>query len=174
MSGWLREYGRGRECLYIESEDLSSQALSNRKIISNSDKVCNAARGGRACQQKGKIVLNVELYDTILVEGFDNFQKLQLGKETFSYGEGPWGSRRMRKAVAKFMTKTMSAVETVRDDDVLVANGITTLCDMLATSIGDSGDGVLFSRPIYQAFKLDFLTNAKCARSGDTDVFCIG
>lgn len=46
-------------------------------------------------------------------------------------------------------------------DRLLFGNGVTTICDMLAFSICNADDGILFSRPIYQAFKNDFGTRAK-------------
>jgi 1-aminocyclopropane-1-carboxylate synthase len=46
-------------------------------------------------------------------------------------------------------------------DDLLFANGVTSLCEMIGYSIAEPGDGILLSRPIYQAFQLDFGMKAK-------------
>ena len=73
-----------------------------------------------------------------------------------SYGSGPWGSERLRKAMAKFMNKTFKPYEVIDADDILFSNGITGMAEMLGFTLGDPGDGVLFSRPIYQAFQVDF------------------
>lgn len=45
----------------------------------------------------------------------------------------------------------------------VIANGVTSLCEMLGFTLFEAGDAVLLSRPIYQAFKGDFGTKAKYA-----------
>lgn len=89
--------------------------------------------------------------------------KIQLEPKDFSYGEGPWGSQRLRKAMAKFITHRFHPGIPVDPEHLLFANGVTALCEMLALSICDAGDGLLLSRPIYQAFKNDFGISAKFA-----------
>lgn len=44
----------------------------------------------------------------------------------------------------------------VQADDILTATGLTAIHEMLALALGDPGDGVLVSRPIYGGFELDF------------------
>ena len=82
----------------------------------------------------------------------------------FSYDQGAWGSSRLRIAFAKHITRYFEPVEAVNPDDLLVANGCMSLCEMLGFSIFSPGDGVLLSRPCYQAFESDFGTRAgvKC------------
>lgn len=46
-------------------------------------------------------------------------------------------------------------------NDIIFANGVTALCEMLGFSIAEPGDGILMSRPIYQAFQSDFGTKAQ-------------
>lgn len=48
--------------------------------------------------------------------------------------------------------------------NLIFANGVTSLCEMLGFSICAPGDGILMSRPIYQAFQIDFGAKAgvKC------------
>lgn len=65
--------------------------------------------------------------------------------------------------MAKHMTKAMKAIEPVDPEDLVFANGVTSICDMLGMLIGDPGDGVLLGRPIYQAFQADFGLKAKYA-----------
>ena len=58
--------------------------------------------------------------------------------------------------MAKFMTKNFKAIKPLNPDKLLFSNGVTSLCEELAFAIADPGDGVLYSRPIYQAFQMDF------------------
>jgi 1-aminocyclopropane-1-carboxylate synthase len=82
----------------------------------------------------------------------------------FSYDQGAWGSSRLRAALAKHMNRYFHPVEAVNPDDLLVANGCMSLCEMLGFSIFSPGDGILISRPCYGAFESDFGTRAgvKC------------
>lgn len=59
------------------------------------------------------------------------------------------------------MTKYFKAIEKVNSDDVLVANGVSSLCEMMGFTIFDQGDGLLLPQPIYQAFPIDFGAKAK-------------
>ena len=63
--------------------------------------------------------------------------------------------------MAKHITKYFPSIHAVDPDDLIFASGVTSLCEMLGWTIADPGDGVLFSRPIYQAFQVDFGTKAK-------------
>jgi len=82
----------------------------------------------------------------------------------FSYDQGAWGSSRLRAALAKHMNRYFHPVEAINPDDLLVANGCMSLCEMLAFSLFSPGDGILISRPCYSAFESDFGTRAgvKC------------
>lgn len=66
--------------------------------------------------------------------------------------------------MAKHMTRYFKAVRPVDPEDLIFANGVTSLCEMLGFTIFDEGDGILLSQPIYQAFPIDFGAKAK-ARS---------
>lgn len=59
------------------------------------------------------------------------------------------------------MTRYFKAIEKANPDDLLVANGVTSLCEMLGFTIFDPGDGLLLPQPIYQAFPIDFGAKAK-------------
>lgn len=82
----------------------------------------------------------------------------------FSYDQGAWGSSRIRAALARHITRYFHPVEEVNPDNLLVANGCMALCEMLGFSMFSPGDGILLSRPCYQAFESDFGTRAgvKC------------
>ena len=82
----------------------------------------------------------------------------------FSYGEGPWGSERLRKAMAKHMERTFPSIKSLDPEKILFTNGCTALFEMLGFTMGDPGDGLLLGKPIYQAFQMDFGLKAKCAQ----------
>jgi aspartate/methionine/tyrosine aminotransferase len=77
------------------------------------------------------------------------------------YGSGPWGSLRLRKAMANYMDKYFKPLNSINPDDILFAAGCTSLFEMLGFTIFEPGDGLLLSRPIYQAFKRDFSIRAQ-------------
>lgn len=80
--------------------------------------------------------------------------------QTFTYGEGPWGTKRLRQAMAKHMNKHFCPVNEIQADEILFANGVTSICEMLGFTIAEPGDGILIGQPIYQAFRADFGTRA--------------
>jgi 1-aminocyclopropane-1-carboxylate synthase len=88
-------------------------------------------------------------------------EKVLLKGEDLDYGAGPWGSVRLRSNMAKFMTKYLKARAPVNPDNVLFATGCTSIFDMLGEVLFEPGEGILLSRPIYQAFQRDFKLRAR-------------
>lgn len=84
--------------------------------------------------------------------------------KTFTYGNGPWGSDRLRIAMANHMTKHFHPVDPINPPDILFANGITSICELLGWVLAEPNDAILFPTPIYQAFQTDFGAKAgvKC------------
>ncbi|KAL1588756.1 hypothetical protein WHR41_02451 [Cladosporium halotolerans] len=97
------------------------------------------------------------------VADFTN-SRVKATPNSFSYDEGAWGSLRLRAAMARHMNRFFEPVEEIKPDDLLVANGCMSLCEMLGFSIFSPGHGILLSRPCYSAFESDFGTRAgvKC------------
>ena len=79
----------------------------------------------------------------------------------FSYGDGPWGSLRLRNAMAKHINRYFKPLNLMEASQLLFANGVVSLCEMLGFTICDDGDAILLSKPIYQAFESDFGAKAK-------------
>ncbi|MDI1490388.1 MAG: hypothetical protein OHK93_001590 [Ramalina farinacea] len=79
-----------------------------------------------------------------------------LTAKDFSYDTGPWGTDRLRNAMAHHINRLFKPHSPIHPSDLLFANGCTSLCEMLGFTICDPGDTILLSRPIYQAFKADF------------------
>lgn len=110
------------------------------------------------------------------VSDFAN-SKVQTTPRTFTYGEGPWGSERLRTAMSNHMNMYFHPFSDVYPDELVFANGITSLCELFGYAVGLSGDGILISRPSYQAFPSDFGAKAgiKCVfvPFRDTDQFSV-
>ncbi|KAG9962673.1 PLP-dependent transferase, partial [Aureobasidium melanogenum] len=103
--------------------------------------------------------------------------KIRTTPRTFTYGEGPWGSKRLRTAMANHMNKHFHPFSAIGPDELVFANGITSLCELFGYAIGSPNDGILISRPSYQAFPADFGAKAglKCVfvSFGTTDQFSV-
>ncbi|KAG9699196.1 PLP-dependent transferase, partial [Aureobasidium melanogenum] len=97
------------------------------------------------------------------VSDFAN-NKIRTTPRTFTYGEGPWGSKRLRTAMANHMNTYFHPFSDIQPDELVFANGITSLCELFGYAIGSPNDGILISRPSYQAFPADFGAKAglKC------------
>lgn len=110
------------------------------------------------------------------VSAFAN-TKIQITPSTFTYGEGPWGSKRLRTAMANHMNNYFHPFSRVQPDDLVFANGITSLFDSFAHAIASPNNGILISRPCYQAFPADFGAKAglQCVfvSFGPTDQFSV-
>lgn len=108
------------------------------------------------------------------VSSFAN-TKIRTSPHDFTYGEGPWGSKRLRTAMAIHMNKYFHPFAAIHPDDLVFANGITSLCELFGYAIGSPNDGILISRPSYQAFPADFGAKAglKCVfvSFGNVDQF---
>ncbi|KAF1991893.1 aminotransferase [Aulographum hederae CBS 113979] len=85
-----------------------------------------------------------------------NFTTLDL-----NYGEGPCGTARLRKGMAKHMNKYFNPLVPVDPENFIFATGCTSLFEMLGFALAEPGDGIILSRPCYQAFEIDFGWRAK-------------
>ncbi|KAF1810418.1 PLP-dependent transferase [Eremomyces bilateralis CBS 781.70] len=89
-------------------------------------------------------------------------EHIHIEKLSLTYGEAPWGPRRLRAAMAKHMTTYFQPIEPIDPDGIICVNGVTSLVEMLAWILADPGDGILLPRPIYQAFIDDFGLKGGC------------
>ena len=67
--------------------------------------------------------------------------------------------------MASFMNDHFNPLNTILPEQLIFANGVTGLCQMLAFTVFDVGDGLLVSAPCYTAFMSDFGIRAKYAVS---------
>ncbi|KAH0021994.1 hypothetical protein KCU78_g5924, partial [Aureobasidium melanogenum] len=61
--------------------------------------------------------------------------KIRTTPRTFTYGEGPWGSKRLRTAMATHLNKYFSPFSAINPEELVFANGITSLCELVGYAI---------------------------------------
>jgi 1-aminocyclopropane-1-carboxylate synthase len=72
-----------------------------------------------------------------------------------SYGCGPSGSVRLRKALANFFNKHFSPIRPVSPSHINASRGVTSSLERLAYELGDPGDKFLLGRPYYGSYESD-------------------
>ncbi|KAK5119765.1 hypothetical protein LTR85_007341 [Meristemomyces frigidus] len=109
------------------------------------------------------------------IAAFTAAHPISLSARNFSYGEGAWATKRLRQGMAAHMNRALRPVVEIGERDLLMANGVAGVCEMLGFTLAEAGDGILMGRPIYQAFPIDFGTRAKVeavhVSFGDVDQF---
>ena len=78
-----------------------------------------------------------------------------------TYGEGAIGSSRLRRAMAVHINDYFKPIQPVLREQITFSSGVTAINEMYGWSIGDEGDGILLSSPIYGAFENDLTTKAR-------------
>lgn len=73
----------------------------------------------------------------------------------FTYGSGPYGSKIIRAAIAKFMNCHFKPANSLHADHVLVTNGVSAAIEHCAWALANPGEGFLLGRPYYRAFISD-------------------
>ncbi|KAJ4289459.1 hypothetical protein N0V88_006940 [Collariella sp. IMI 366227] len=78
-----------------------------------------------------------------------------------TYGSGPKGSPRLRKALASFLNSTFKPRESVRHEDILIMAGVTSVIDALAWTLCNDGEGIIIPQPFYTGFAVDLPTRSR-------------
>ena len=65
------------------------------------------------------------------------------------------GSAALGTAISKFVNKYFSPTISVDPSQIIITNGVTALLDMLAFSICDAGEGIMYTTPTYGMFSHD-------------------
>ncbi|KAK5707476.1 hypothetical protein LTR97_000010 [Elasticomyces elasticus] len=79
----------------------------------------------------------------------------------FTYGHGPQGSPRLRKALALFFKENFHALGEVTAEQFVVASGVSAVVDHVTWCICDEGEGILFPAPLYTGFTNDLPTRSR-------------
>ncbi|KAK4226579.1 putative 1-aminocyclopropane-1-carboxylate synthase [Podospora fimiseda] len=78
-----------------------------------------------------------------------------------TYGSGPKGSPRLKRALASFLNTTFEVREAVEPEDIIIMAGVTPVIDALSWAICNEGEGIIIPRPFYTAFSHDIPTRAR-------------
>ncbi|CAG9990020.1 unnamed protein product [Clonostachys byssicola] len=80
--------------------------------------------------------------------------KLQFEPKSLAYGPLS-GSPGLLKAAAGFFNRFFNPLDPVSTDHVMAANGVTSLINMMAWTLCDEGDGILYTTPNFYMLDLD-------------------
>lgn len=75
--------------------------------------------------------------------------------DAFTYGDGPTGGKRLRKAVARFLNRKLDPVVPLSFEHVVVTNGVSHAIEHTSWAFCNPGDGYLLGHPYYGAFIAD-------------------
>ncbi|KAJ4259551.1 hypothetical protein NW762_007480 [Fusarium torreyae] len=94
----------------------------------------------------------------------EHWMAFRIGQEMFPMSEclsyGPLtGSEDLLNAAAGLFNRFFNPSEPVRAQNILAANGVTSLMDMMAWTLCDPGDGVLYPTPNF--YMLDYNMTAR-------------
>lgn len=82
-------------------------------------------------------------------------KNLQVPHGSLTYGDGPTGSKRLRGAMSRFLTKRLHPVTPIRPEHIITTNGLTTAIEHCSWALADPGEGLLLGQPYYRAFLAD-------------------
>ncbi|RMZ75481.1 hypothetical protein DV738_g5459, partial [Chaetothyriales sp. CBS 135597] len=102
---------------------------------------------------------------------------VELPPKGLTYGDGPSGSKRLKAAAARFLTRKLKPVVEFKPADICVTNGVTCGIEHLSNIFTDEGDVFLLGQPHYGSFvsDIELRTGAKvqCVSFGDTDALAL-
>ena len=78
-----------------------------------------------------------------------------------TYGDGPSGSLKLRAEIASFVNDVFTPHSLVQDSDICMCNGVASAVSNFCFCVGEPGDGILISRPLYVGFFGDIEASAK-------------
>lgn len=81
-----------------------------------------------------------------------------------TYHEGPFGSKRLREAMARLVNTRFSPASTITANEISFVSGVTALNEVVALCLAEEDEGLLLGMPIYGSFASDFQTKSKYRR----------
>ncbi|KAL8805137.1 MAG: hypothetical protein Q9182_002119 [Xanthomendoza sp. 2 TL-2023] len=87
--------------------------------------------------------------------------KLPFSSRLLTYGDGPFGTRALRSALSNYFNDYFSPIQEVFPEHILVANGVSSIIDLVIAAIADDGDGILIGRPLYTGYAKDVSARAR-------------
>ncbi|CAE7175293.1 hypothetical protein P3342_007934 [Pyrenophora teres f. teres] len=98
---------------------------------------------------------------------------------SLTYHDGPFGSKRLRQAMASFINSRFAPASAVNKDQITFISGVTALNDVLSLCMTEGEDeGLLLGMPVYGSFAPDFQSMSNCklvyTPFGGVDQFGVG
>ncbi|KAF2999666.1 hypothetical protein E8E13_001012 [Curvularia kusanoi] len=101
-----------------------------------------------------------------------------LEPNALTYLDGPFGSKRLRQAMAGFVNARFRPASIVTTNEVSFVAGVTALNQIMARCLAEENEGLLLGMPIYGSFVPDLQTTSKCkliyTPFGEVDQFSAG
>lgn len=79
-------------------------------------------------------------------------RSINVGTAAFTYGNGPFGTHRLRKAMSRFLNRHLKPREDIQPSQLIVTNGVSHSIEHLSWALADAGDGFLLGQPYYGSF----------------------
>ncbi|KAH8705578.1 pyridoxal phosphate-dependent transferase [Talaromyces proteolyticus] len=99
-------------------------------------------------------------YDSVTnpsgVISFATAENVSIPREAFLYRFSTMGGPRFPIAMARHLNEYFHPFNPIKPEQIITASGLTAIHELVACSIGNPGDGILVSRPVYGRFELDF------------------
>ncbi|KIX01390.1 uncharacterized protein Z518_09115 [Rhinocladiella mackenziei CBS 650.93] len=80
---------------------------------------------------------------------------VKIPQRAFTYGDGPLGSTRLRRAVARFLNRRLHPVVPLEMEHIIVTNGVSSGIEHTSWACCNPGDAFLLGQPHYGAFVPD-------------------
>lgn len=77
---------------------------------------------------------------------------IDLPSNGLTYGDGGKGTKKLRAAMARFLTRKLNPVTPFEPSQICITNGVTSSIDHMSSIIADPGDTFLLGQPHYGAF----------------------
>ncbi|PVU92298.1 hypothetical protein BB561_003918 [Smittium simulii] len=143
---------------------LSTIAQENLAFQDDNAEVFNKVNSNRYNKHSNPAgILNMgiavnKLQEDIVVKKLNTINHIT--PENLEYGD-PTGSSSLRSEIAHLTNRHFNVYRNVLPEQIVVANGVTSVIDMLISTVCNRGDAVLVSAPYYNAFDTDVNLRAK-------------
>lgn len=93
-------------------------------------------------------------------------QNVQVPNKALTYGDGSIGSKQLRAATARFLTRKFNPVKSFEAEQICVTNGVSCSIEHITSILTNPGDAFLLGQPYYTAFvhDIELRTGTECVR----------
>ncbi|KAB8274072.1 pyridoxal phosphate-dependent transferase [Aspergillus minisclerotigenes] len=140
----------------MEASTLSSRADAQCQTYSNI--VWEVLKDLWHPQDNSKGIVNLGVAENTLMHAeLQDFvrRNTSIHQHAFTYGDGNFGSKRLRGAVAQFLNERLRPVLPLEAEHIVVTNGVSHAIEHCSWALCNKGDGILLGRPYYKSFIAD-------------------